>query len=150
LASYRARGGYDHLIALHENRRTTDQVIEALSQSGLQGLGGAGFPAGRKWTTVRAQPAPRLMTINADEGEPGTFKDRFWLEADPHLMLEGALVAAHCVGVERIYLSAMNIPPCVKFCRARSQRLKMRALCRKALSKCGAAQAPMSAAKKAQ
>jgi formate dehydrogenase len=114
LASYRARGGYDHLIALRENRRTADEVIAALSQSGLQGLGGAGFPAGRKWSTVRAQPAPRLMTINADEGEPGTFKDRFWLEHDPHLMLEGALIAAYCVGVERIYVYLRDEYPALR------------------------------------
>ena len=114
LANYRAHGGYDHLIALRENRRTTDEIIEALSQSGLQGLGGAGFPAGRKWSTVRAQPAPRLMTINADEGEPGTFKDRFWLEHDPHLMLEGALIAAYCVGVERIYLYLRDEYPALR------------------------------------
>jgi formate dehydrogenase len=114
LSAYRRRGGYGHLIALRENRRTADEVIAALSQSGLQGLGGAGFPAGRKWSTVRAQPAPRLMTINADEGEPGTFKDRFWLEADPHLMLEGALIAAHCVGVERIYLYLRDEYPALR------------------------------------
>jgi formate dehydrogenase len=114
LTAYRARGGYDSLIALREQRCTADEVIAALSQSGLQGLGGAGFPAGRKWSTVRAQPAPRLMTINADEGEPGTFKDRFWLESDPHLMLEGALIAAHCVGVDRIYLYLRDEYPALR------------------------------------
>lgn len=114
LAAYRARGGYDVLIALRDNRRTADDVIATLSQSGLQGLGGAGFPAGRKWMTVRAQPAPRLMTINADEGEPGTFKDRFWLEHDPHLMLEGALIAAQCVGADKIYLYLRDEYPALR------------------------------------
>ena len=114
LAAYRARGGYEVLIALRDNQRTADDVIARLSQSGLQGLGGAGFPAGRKWMTVRAQPAPRLMTINADEGEPGTFKDRFWLEHNPHLMFEGALIAAQCVGAEKIYLYLRDEYPALR------------------------------------
>jgi NADH:ubiquinone oxidoreductase subunit F (NADH-binding) len=79
-------------------------VLRALEHSGLRGLGGAGFPAGRKWRIVREQPAPRLMAVNIDEGEPGTFKDRFYLERDPHRFLEGVLIAAQVVGTEAVYL----------------------------------------------
>jgi len=75
-----------------------------MEDSGLRGLGGAGFPAGRKWRIVREQPAPRLMAVNIDEGEPGTFKDRTWLERDPHRFLEGLLVAAHVVGIDACYI----------------------------------------------
>lgn len=114
LSAYRETGGYALLQKLRNGVLSVDEVIAALSASGLQGLGGAGFPAGRKWAAVRAQPAPRLMTINADEGEPGTFKDRFWLEHDPHLMLEGALIAAHCVGVDRIYLYLRDEYPALR------------------------------------
>jgi formate dehydrogenase beta subunit len=79
-------------------------VIKTLEHSGLRGLGGAGFPAGRKWRIVREQPAPRLMAVNIDEGEPGTFKDRVYLERDPHRFLEGMLIAAWAVGIDAIYL----------------------------------------------
>ena len=75
-----------------------------MEDSGLRGLGGAGFPAGRKWKLVAAEPAPRLMAINIDEGEPGTFKDRYYLERDPHRFLEGALIAAWAVGIDAIYI----------------------------------------------
>ena len=75
-----------------------------MENSGLRGLGGAGFPAGRKWKLVSAEPAPRLMAINIDEGEPGTFKDRYYLERDPHRFLEGALIAAWAVGIDAIYI----------------------------------------------
>ncbi|MCA1298435.1 NAD(P)H-dependent oxidoreductase subunit E [Stappia indica] len=104
LDAYRAEGGYQLLRACLDGRRSREEVIADLSGAGLRGLGGAGFPTGRKWELVRAQPGPRLMTINGDEGEPGTFKDRFFLERDPHRMLEGALVAAWAVEAERIYL----------------------------------------------
>ncbi len=104
LEAYRAGGGYQVLAEVLAGKRAPETIIATLLEAGLRGLGGAGFPAGRKWQTVRAAPAPRLMTINADEGEPGTFKDRALLESDPHRMLEGALIAAHCVAAERIYL----------------------------------------------
>ncbi|HOW49834.1 MAG TPA: NADH-ubiquinone oxidoreductase-F iron-sulfur binding region domain-containing protein, partial [Rubrivivax sp.] len=81
-----------------------EQVIAALDDSGLRGLGGAGFGAGRKWRAVRAEPAPRLMAVNIDEGEPGTFKDRSFLERDPHRFIEGALIAAWAVGIDAVYL----------------------------------------------
>ena len=80
------------------------QVIEALEDSGLRGLGGAGFPTGRKWRFVRQEPAPRLMAVNGDEGEPGTFKDRYFLETDPHRFLEGMLIAAWAVEAEEVYI----------------------------------------------
>lgn len=85
-------------------KRTPDELISMMEDAGLRGLGGAGFPVGRKWRIVRDQPAPRLMAVNIDEGEPGTFKDRHYLELDPHRFLEGMLVAAWAVGVERIYI----------------------------------------------
>jgi formate dehydrogenase beta subunit len=75
-----------------------------MEDSGLRGLGGAGFPAGRKWRIVRAEPAPRLLAVNIDEGEPGTFKDRYYLERDPHRFLEGMLIAAWAVGIDEIYV----------------------------------------------
>ncbi len=106
LGDYRAAGGYALLEACLAGAHTPESVIETLSDAGLRGLGGAGFPAGRKWGFVRAAPAPRMVTVNADEGEPGTFKDRYHLERDPHRMIEGALIAAWAVGAERtvIYL----------------------------------------------
>jgi formate dehydrogenase len=104
LDAYRAHGGYALLRDCVEGRREVEGVIAALESSGLRGLGGAGFPAGRKWRIVRAEPGPRLMAINIDEGEPGTFKDRVYLERDPHRFLEGALIAAWAVGIETIYI----------------------------------------------
>ena len=104
LDEYRGDGGYDLLARVRDGSVTADHLITTLSDGGLRGLGGAGFPAGRKWSIVRAMPGGKLMSINADEGEPGTFKDRVLLEADPHRVLEGALIAAHVVGAERIYL----------------------------------------------
>jgi formate dehydrogenase len=103
-AAYRAGGGYALLRDCMEGRRDVDSVIAALEASGLRGLGGAGFPAGRKWRIVRAEAGPRLMAVNIDEGEPGTFKDRVWLERDPHRFLEGALIAAWAVGIDTLYI----------------------------------------------
>jgi formate dehydrogenase len=103
-AAYRAAGGYALAAACVAGRKTAADVITLLSDSGLRGLGGAGFPAGRKWKLVSAEPAPRLMAINIDEGEPGTFKDRYYLERDPHRFLEGALIAASAVGISEIYV----------------------------------------------
>ncbi|WP_427913045.1 NADH-ubiquinone oxidoreductase-F iron-sulfur binding region domain-containing protein [Ramlibacter sp. MMS24-I3-19] len=103
-ATYRANGGYQLAAALVQGERSAEDVIKAMDDSGLRGLGGAGFPAARKWRIVREQPAPRLMAVNIDEGEPGTFKDRTYLERDPHRFLEGLLVAAHVVGTEAVYI----------------------------------------------
>jgi NADH:ubiquinone oxidoreductase subunit F (NADH-binding)/NADH:ubiquinone oxidoreductase subunit E len=104
LAEYRARGGYATLRQCVDGTRTIAAVMATMEHSGLRGLGGAGFPTGRKWRIVRAEPAPRLMAINIDEGEPGTFKDRHYLERDPHRFLEGMLIAAWAAGVDAIYI----------------------------------------------
>jgi formate dehydrogenase len=103
-AAYRRAGGYALARACVEGRRGREEVIAAVEHSGLRGLGGAGFPAGRKWKSVAAEPAPRLCAINIDEGEPGTFKDRWYLERDPHRFVEGALIAAWAVGIDEIYV----------------------------------------------
>ena len=103
-AGYRLDGGYRTLRACAAGERTADAVLAELENSALRGLGGAGFPAGRKWRIVRAEAAPRLMAVNIDEGEPGTFKDRYYLERDPHRFLEGMLVAAWCAGVGEIWI----------------------------------------------
>jgi NADH:ubiquinone oxidoreductase subunit F (NADH-binding)/NADH:ubiquinone oxidoreductase subunit E len=103
-AAYRADGGYTLLKQCASGERDVESVIKTMEDSGLRGLGGAGFPAGRKWRIVRAEPAPRLMAVNIDEGEPGTFKDRVLLERDPHRFLEGMLIAAWAVGIDRIYI----------------------------------------------
>jgi len=102
--AYRENGGYKLARACIGGAKTRDEVVAAMDDSGLRGLGGAGFPAGRKWKSVAAGPAPRLMAINIDEGEPGTFKDRFYLERDPHRFLEGALIAAWAVDIAEIYI----------------------------------------------
>jgi formate dehydrogenase len=103
-ATYRRDGGYRTLVDCVQGRRSVDAVIAELENSALRGLGGAGFPAGRKWKIVRNEPAPRLMAVNIDEGEPGTFKDRHYLERDPHRFLEGMLMAAWAVGIDAIYI----------------------------------------------
>ncbi len=101
---YVAGGGYALLRDCADGTRSAESLIEALEHSGLRGLGGAGFPAGRKWRIVRAEAGPRLMAVNVDEGEPGTFKDRVYLERDPHRFLEGMLLAAWAVGIADIYV----------------------------------------------
>jgi len=103
-AAYRAAGGYALAASCVSGTRTPADVIAVMENSGLRGLGGAGFPAGRKWKIVSAEPAPRLMAINIDEGEPGTFKDRYYLERDPHRFLEGAIIAAWAVGIDSAYI----------------------------------------------
>ena len=103
-AAYRAKGGYALAKSCVEGVKKREDVIVVMENSGLRGLGGAGFPAGRKWKAVLAEPAPRLMAINIDEGEPGTFKDRWYLERDPHRFLEGALIAAWAVDIAEVYI----------------------------------------------
>ncbi len=112
--AYRAQGGYRLLEKLRAASDARAAVFAALDASGLRGLGGAGFPVARKWKSVHAQPAPRLMTVNADEGEPGTFKDRHYLESDPHRMLEGMLIAAWAVEAARIYIYLRDEYPAVR------------------------------------
>ena len=102
--AYIANGGYELLKKVHSKTIEPEQIIQTMESSGLRGLGGAGFPVGRKWRIVREQAAPRLMAVNIDEGEPGTFKDRTYLERDPHRFIEGMLIAAQVVGIDAIYI----------------------------------------------
>ena len=113
LEKYSSEGGYKLLNQVRQNKISTDSIIEQLSESGLRGLGGAGFPTGTKWKIVREQSGKKLITVNGDEGEPGTFKDRHYLETDPHRMLEGALIAAHAVEAEKIYIYMRDEYPAV-------------------------------------
>ena len=102
--AYRAKGGYALAKEIVDSKRDAESIIKAMENSGLRGLGGAGFPAGRKWRIVKDQAAPKLMAVNIDEGEPGTFKDRTYLERDPHRFLEGLLIAANVVGIDACYI----------------------------------------------
>jgi len=111
---YVRSGGYELLKACTGGTRTRDDIIKAVSDAGLRGLGGAGFPTGRKWSLVRAEPAPRLFAVNADEGEPGTFKDRYYLERDPHRFIEGMLIAAWVVEAADTYLYVRDEYPEVR------------------------------------
>lgn len=113
LETYRADGGYQASGRVLAGEISAEDLIRTLSDAGLRGLGGAGFPAGTKWKFVRSYKGPRLMTINGDEGEPGTFKDRWYLESDPHRAFEGAIIAAHAVEAERIYFYMRDEYPAV-------------------------------------
>jgi len=104
LDAYRANGGYRLLEACLGGERKPEELIEILEHSGLRGLGGAGFPTGRKWRFVRQEAGPRLLVVNADEGEPGTFKDRYFLETDPNRMIEGMLIAAWVIEAAEVYI----------------------------------------------
>ena len=104
LAAYQEAGGYSLLQQCVSGKQDVEAIIKIMEDSGLRGLGGAGFPSGRKWRIVKAEKGPRLMAVNIDEGEPGTFKDRVYLERDPHRFLEGMLIAAWAVGIEKIYV----------------------------------------------
>ncbi|MCS3904458.1 formate dehydrogenase [Methylohalomonas lacus] len=101
---YRADGGYQTLAACVNGERDVEEVVTTLEDAKLRGLGGAGFPAGRKWRALRQEPEPRYVAINIDEGEPGTFKDRYYLERDPHRFLEGTLIGAWAVNAPDVYL----------------------------------------------
>src|SRR4029078_8655056 len=103
-AAYRAAGGYARAASCVTGAKRPAEVIAIMEASGLRGLGGAGFPAGRKWKLVAAEPAPRLMAINIDEGDAGPLQAPYYLERDPHRFLEGALVAAWAVGIDAIYI----------------------------------------------
>lgn len=113
LEAYRAEGGYQVLEALRGGSKTPDEVQDSILSSGLRGLGGAGFPSGKKWSFVRAEPGPRYLAVNGDEGEPGTFKDRYYLERTPHLMLEGMLIAAWAVEAEKCFIYMRDEYPSV-------------------------------------
>ncbi|WP_204115373.1 NAD(P)H-dependent oxidoreductase subunit E [Shimia biformata] len=112
LADYRAKGGYDALLALRDSG-DWEAVQDKLLEAGLRGLGGAGFPSGKKWGFVRANPGPRYLAVNGDEGEPGTFKDRYYLERMPHLMLEGMLIAAWAVEAQTCFIYMRDEYPAV-------------------------------------
>ncbi len=102
--AYRADGGYTLLERLRKGEIAGEQIVDTLDKAGLRGCGGAGFPTARKWRSVLGVPGPRLMAVNADEGEPGTIKDRYFLETDPHRVLEGMLIGAHVVNASDIYV----------------------------------------------
>ena len=148
-AQYKKAGGYKLIADCLAGKRTREELTKIMEDSGLRGLGGAGFPAGRKWRLVAAERGPRLMAVNIDEGEPGTFKDRWYLERDPHRFLEGMLVAAWCAGVGEIYIYLRDeYAGCRAILETELAKLQTRsrpARCRR--STCGAARAPTSAAK---
>jgi formate dehydrogenase len=103
LAAYRAQGGYAVLESFRSGKRSLEETMKIVEAAQLRGLGGAGFPAGRKLRAVLAEPKPRLMAVNGDEGEPGTFKDRHYLETDPHRVLEGMLIGAWALEASDVY-----------------------------------------------
>ena len=111
LEAYRADGGYRTLLRLRSGELGREQLVDIVDKAGLRGCGGAGFPTARKWRSVMGEPGPRLMAVNADEGEPGTFKDRHFLETDPHRVLEGMLMAAHLVEASTIYFYLRDEDP---------------------------------------
>jgi formate dehydrogenase len=113
--AYCRDGGYALLKSCLDGKRGRDEIIKIVSDAGLRGLGGAGFPTGRKWSLVRAEPAPRLFAVNADEGEPGTFKDRFYLERDPHRFIEGMLIAAWVIEAADTYVYIRDEYPELRF-----------------------------------
>ena len=117
--AYVAGGGYQLLAKVRSGELSIDAVLSALDDSGLRGLGGAGFPTGRKWRSVLGEPGPRLMAVNGDEGEPGTFKDRHYLNTDPHRFLEGMLIAAHVVDAQEIYVYIRDEYPVARALLAR-------------------------------
>ena len=126
---YRDKGGYALFEACRAGHRTPDEIAGILTAAGLRGLGGAGFPAGRKWGFVRANPGPRYVAINVDEGEPGTFKDRYYLERDPHRMLEGALIASWAVEAERCFLYVRDeYPHIIEILRREIEKLEAASL----------------------
>ncbi|QWD82941.1 NAD(P)H-dependent oxidoreductase subunit E [Polynucleobacter sp. MWH-P3-07-1] len=129
--AYKAKGGYVLAKEVAEGKHSTESVIKAMENSGLRGLGGAGFPAGRKWRIVKDYPAPRLMAVNIDEGEPGTFKDRTYLERDPHRFLEGLLVAAQIVGIDACYIYLRDeYHGCRELLEAELEKLKANPPCK--------------------
>ncbi len=114
LKAYRSQGGYRLLAACRSGERNVEEIVKLIDAAGLRGLGGAGFPAGRKWGFVRANPGPRLLAVNADEGEPGTFKDRWYLERDPHSFLEGTLIAAWGIEAAEVYIYLRDEYPAIR------------------------------------
>ena len=129
-AAYKKAGGYKLIADCLAGKHTREGMTKIMEDSGLRGLGGAGFPIGRKWKSVAAEPEPRLMAVNIDEGEPGTFKDRWFLERDPHRFLEGMLVAAWAVGIAEIYVYLRDeYAGCRKILEDELQKLKANPPC---------------------
>ncbi len=112
--AYRAQGGYQLYDKLLRGKTSGDAIIEVLESTALRGLGGAGFPVGRKWGILRDQPGPRMMAVNIDEGEPGTFKDRFYMLSDPHRFLEGMLIAVRVIDIDACYIYVRDEYPSVR------------------------------------
>ena len=147
-AAYQKNGGYALLKDCLAGKRTRDDLIKLVSEAGLRGLGGAGFPTGRKWSLVRAEPAPRMFAVNADEGEPGTFKDRYYLERDPHRFIEGMLIAAWVVEAVETFLYIRDEYPELRLMLVAEIAKVERPASRRTPSYiCVAAPAPTSAAK---
>ncbi len=113
LPAYVAGGGYNELKALRGGSRTPDELQEDVQESGLRGMGGAGFPSGRKWSFVRMNAGPRYLAVNGDEGEPGTFKDRYFLEREPHVFLEGMLIAGWAIEAETCFIYMRDEYPAI-------------------------------------
>ncbi|MBX2839243.1 MAG: NAD(P)H-dependent oxidoreductase subunit E [Gammaproteobacteria bacterium] len=113
LKAYQLADGYKTLEHIRNGHRTIDELQDTLLTAGLRGLGGAGFPSGRKWSFVRAEKGPRYLAVNGDEGEPGTFKDRYYLEREPHRFLEGMLIAAHAIEAETVFIYMRDEYPAV-------------------------------------
>ena len=129
-AQYRKGGGYKLIADCLAGKRTREELTKIMEDSGLRGLGGAGFPVGRKWKSVAAEPEPRLMAVNIDEGEPGTIKDRWYLERDPHRFLEGMLVAAWAVGISEVYIYLRDeYAGCRKILEDELEKLKAKPPC---------------------
>jgi len=127
--AYSAEDGYKQLEKFREGQIKTDEIINTLQDAGLAGLGGAGFPSGKKWQFVRSYEGPRLMTVNGDEGEPGTFKDRHCIETNPHQFLEGMLIAAHAVEAERVYIYMRDeFPTCIEILKNEIKALENRSI----------------------
>lgn len=127
--SYTNEGGYKQLDKFRKSKLKTEEIISTLEEAGLAGLGGAGFPSGKKWQFVRSYQGPRLMTVNGDEGEPGTFKDRHCIETNPHQFLEGMLIAAHAVEAERIYIYMRDeFPTCLDILQNEIKALENRSI----------------------
>jgi formate dehydrogenase beta subunit len=131
LDAYRRDGGYKLLQSCLAGKTPLEYVLKRLEDSQLKGLGGAGFPTGRKWRFVRAEPKPRLMAVNGDEGEPGTFKDRVYLETDPHRFLEGMLIGAWAIEAEDVYVYLRDeYPQCRALLEAEIAKLEKAGLAR--------------------
>ncbi|MCB1662602.1 MAG: NAD(P)H-dependent oxidoreductase subunit E [Pseudomonadales bacterium] len=111
---YLDKGGYQIYKDCLNGKKTYEQLNSILAESGLRGLGGAGFPTATKWSFVRKEAKPRLLAVNADEGEPGTFKDRYYLERKPHQFLEGMLISAWAVEAETIYIYLRDEYPAIR------------------------------------